>query len=569
MYEFHMTFTSMGVRVEVPCRPIESAILKWAEENLHAPKMGKQYGRIITERGDPYYAHIPSIRTFIFHRNFSERLRIIINRTAAEFAIDFKLYEHHLTQGTPYRCTFENYGFKMIEEDETSRFFYQNGVVETACQPNRLQTIFEIGTGMGKSKTNMKVMVRKGVRTLLIHRPTYISKWLFDLTEDPTGLRESKEDVLVIQGVQAVYEALEMGESGELDKRGIKVIIVSTVTLQRFLKEYINTAATNPVNIDDFYNTLGVGFLSMDEVHEHFHLVYMAGIMLNPPPSVEMSATLQPGESKAFLAERYKERFPQEARITIPIIPAVHVKALYYRIENKRFAWWATKMTPYNHKLFEGKLISENLHQSYADMVWDVIERTYLAGYQPGQKVLVLFATVAMCEFFTDYVREKLAQSDKFHALMVAKYNAGDSYDDFIQADFSISTPGKAGTAVDKPGLVHMYITTPVEDQQLNRQMAGRPRKILHNDWGELDPVVWLFHSYSIPKHCNYLNARQKSLSDSVLSFKIATSPYIVRKADVTTAAANRANRAVCRSELSKFSRKSFKGVSRRFRRRK
>ncbi|MCU6405741.1 hypothetical protein KW817_22465, partial [Enterobacter quasiroggenkampii] len=195
-------------------------------------------------------------------------------------------------------------------------------------------------------------------------------------------------------------------------------------------------------------------------------------------------------------------------------------------------------MTPYNHKLFEGKLISENMHLSYADMVWDVIERTYLASYQPGQKVLVLFATVAMCEFFTEYVREKLAQSDKFHALMVAKYNAGDSYDDFIQADFSISTPGKAGTAVDKPGLVHMYITTPVEDQQLNRQMAGRPRKILHNDWGELDPVVWLFHSLSIGKHCNYLNARQKSLSDSVLSFKIASSPYVVRKTNVTTAAA-------------------------------
>ncbi|WP_218670292.1 hypothetical protein, partial [Salmonella enterica] len=121
MYEFHMTFTSMGVRVEVPCRQIESAILKWAEEHMHAPKMGKQYGRIFTERGDPYYAHIPSLRSFIFHRNFSERLRIIINRTATEFGIEYKLYEHYLTQGTPYRCKFENYGFKMVEDDEKSR----------------------------------------------------------------------------------------------------------------------------------------------------------------------------------------------------------------------------------------------------------------------------------------------------------------------------------------------------------------------------------------------------------------------------------------------------------------
>ncbi|MGK7530351.1 hypothetical protein, partial [Salmonella enterica] len=74
-----------------------------------------------------------------------------------------------------------------------------------------------------------------------------------------------------------------------------------------------------------------------------------------------------------------------------------------------------------------------------------------------------------------------------------------------------------------------MYISTPVEDQQLNEQMAGRPRKILHNEWGEIDPTVWLFHAYNVPKHCNYLNARQKSLKDVVLSFRIATSPYVVR----------------------------------------
>ncbi|EED6472303.1 hypothetical protein XI41_26115, partial [Salmonella enterica subsp. enterica serovar Derby] len=107
-------------------------------------------------------------------------------------------------------------------------------------------------------------------------------------------------------------------------------------------KEYINTAATNPVDLDTFYDVLGVGLVAMDEVHEHFHLVYMAGIMLNPPASIEMSATLKPGSSKAFIAERYLERFPMEYRISIPIIPVVDVKALYYRLDDKKFAWWAS-----------------------------------------------------------------------------------------------------------------------------------------------------------------------------------------------------------------------------------
>ncbi|EBY3092083.1 hypothetical protein ZO71_01025 [Salmonella enterica subsp. enterica serovar Enteritidis] len=568
MVEIQMTYTSMGVRVEVPIRQAERAILAWAEENMHAPKMGKQHGRITTERGDAYYAHIPSLRTFIFHKVFAEKIKHILQRAAIEYAFQYKLTEHHPERGTPYYCTFDNYGFSMVESDPESRFYYQNEVVDAASDPNRPQTIFAIQTGRGKTKSCMKSMVKRGTRTALIHRPSYVPKWLFDVCDDETGLRILRDEVLVCTGVQAIYDALEMGKSGELDRRGIKVIILPTVSLQRFLKEYINTAATNPVDLDTFYDVLGVGLVAMDEVHEHFHLVYMAGIMLNPPASIEMSATLKPGSSKAFIAERYLERFPMEYRISIPIIPVVDVKALYYRLDDKKFAWWASKMTPYNHKLFEGKLIKENLHLEYANMIWDVVEKSFLKRYQPGQKCLLLFATVAMCEFFTEYVKDKLSRDPVFHPLMVAKYNAGDSYDDFIQADFSISTPGKAGTAVDKPGLVHMYISTPVEDQQLNEQMAGRPRKILHNEWGEIDPTVWLFHAYNVPKHCNYLNARQKSLKDVVLSFRIATSPYVVRKSHAHSAASSRAAATLHRNDFSKFSRKHSKGVSRRRRRR-
>lgn len=568
MVEIQMTYTSMGVRVEVPIRQAERAILAWAEENMHAPKMGKQHGRITTERGDAYYAHIPSLRTFIFHKVFAEKIKHILQRAAIEYAFQYKLTEHHPERGTPYCCTFDNYGFSMVESDPESRFYYQNEVVDAASDPNRPQTIFAIQTGRGKTKSCMKSMVKRGTRTALIHRPSYVPKWLFDVCDDETGLRILRDEVLVCTGVQAIYDALEMGKSGELDSRGIKVIILPTVSLQRFLKEYINTAATNPVDLDTFYDVLGVGLVAMDEVHEHFHLVYMAGITLNPPASIEMSATLKPGSSKAFIAERYLERFPMEYRISIPIIPVVDVKALYYRLDDKKFAWWASKMTPYNHKLFEGKLIKENLHLEYANMIWDVVEKSFLKRYQPGQKCLILFATVAMCEFFTEYVKDKLSRDPVFHPLMVAKYNAGDSYDDFIQADFSISTPGKAGTAVDKPGLVHMYISTPVEDQQLNEQMAGRPRKILHNEWGEIDPTVWLFHAYNVPKHCNYLNARQKSLKDVVLSFRIATSPYVVRKSHAHSAASSRAAATLHRNDFSKFSRKHSKGVSRRRRRR-
>ena len=56
MHEIHITQTSMGVRVEVPVRQLEIALKTWAEQNLHAPKMGKDHGRITVEQGDGYYA---------------------------------------------------------------------------------------------------------------------------------------------------------------------------------------------------------------------------------------------------------------------------------------------------------------------------------------------------------------------------------------------------------------------------------------------------------------------------------------------------------------------------------
>lgn len=566
MHEIHITHTSMGVRVEVPVRQIEIALKSWAEQNLHAPKMGKDHGRITVEQGDGYYAYLPSTRTFIFHKTFLEQILSVIKNTIVSYQLDVTISEHDVSKvrKQPYGCAFPNHGFDLVVTDPDSRFYYQNDVVDAALDPLWAQVIFAIQTGRGKTKSLQKVMVRMGVRTALIMRPTYKDKWIFDCCDDPTGLMVEKQHVLVCQGVQSIYDAYEMGQNGELDAKDIRIIIIPTVTLQLFLKEYMNTAATNAINLDDFYDTLGVGLVGYDEVHEHFLLVYLSGIMLNPPKTVEMSATLEPGASKVFIRERYKERFPIVNRLSIPYIPVVDVRGLYYTIEDKKLAWWATKMTPYNHKVFEGKLMREGYHVSYCEMWFNLMERTFLENYEPGQKIIILFATVDMCEFYTNYVREKLASHPRFCDLMVAKYNGGDSYDDFIMAEIGVSTPNKAGTAIDKPGTVHMYVTTPIDDQQLNEQIAGRPRPVI---W-DMNPKVWFGHCMNIPKHGAYLNSRMHSLKGKVLSFKVATSPYVVRKSYDNSSTSSRSRSPLRRLEFSKVSRKRAKGVSRGRRRR-
>ena len=523
--------TSQGVRFNLPTHHFEREVLQWAQDNLHAPKMGKENGRITTERGDPYYAHMPTVRSFIFHRSFEHVILNIIERVAVGFNLPIKIVKEDVVHTAPFPCVFDNYGFDMVVEDPESRFFYQNEVVDRAMLPERKQIIFAIQTGRGKTKTSQKVMVKRKVRTALVHRPSYVDKWLYDCCKDPTGLMEDRSVVHVAKGVDGIYDLYELGRSGELDRRGIKIVIIPTVSLMLFLKEWMATAHSNPVDLEQFFNVIGVGEVVFDEIHEHFRLVYLCGIMMNPPATVEMSATLKPSKAKAFIGARYLERFPMEARVSVPYIPVVDVRAVLYKIEHKKLQGYASWMSPYNHKLVEAKMISMDVEITYFDMVYEIMERSFLANFQGGQKALVMFVTVEMCERFLKYLRGRLDKSIHSH-LMAVKYNAGDSYDAFMDADIGVSTPGKSGTAIDIPGLVHAYITPPISDDQLNEQIAGRPRAT--TQWENLTPKVWFFHCAGVPKHMTYLENRRESLTPMVKSFQTAMSNYVIRNPNAT-----------------------------------
>lgn len=898
--------TSMGVRFEIPIRAIEAAVLRWAEENLHAPKMGREQGRTVMEKGDGYYAHIASLHYIHFHRAYFSRVCSIIAQTGIQYGLDVKIQEHVYERRAPYRCVFDNYGFAMNVDDPESRFFYQNEVVERATDPETEQIVFAIQTGRGKvvseeipvripggykrhgdlvagdvvigrdgkptnvkevfphvnwdfyritfwdgrstlvgkehlwqsyyvnttestrwqvrsteeikrlismpnprvyiplpepeettekdfpihpyslgamlgnghitnqgsigftsadietnerlvqhlpsnvelvysgrynyrlvrkdrtlpavlqakfhelgmygcraeqkfipdmylegsieqrwellrglmdtdgtvnkdggqpsycsvsrdlaygvvelvrslggiarvstkwptythkgekktgqlaymvfirhktpsmlfhlprkkalcrdngqytdilklrvksieyektgsgscitvdnedslyvlgdwivthnTKSAQKVMVKKGVRTVLIHRPTYKDKWVFDCVEDETGLRIQPHEIRIAQGTQGIYDVIQDGRDGVLDEQGIKVVIIPTVSLSNFLKEYYNTASASMITPETFYDDLRAGAVVYDEVHEHFYLVYMSAVLLNPPFLLDMSATLKPGKSKKFIADRYLERFPMPTRVSVPYMPVVDCRGIYYSIEDRQLANRIQRVNPYNHKLVEQLMFKHHLMESFFEMVWDMIQKSYLKNHQKGQKALVFFALVESCQTFKQFLDKKL--KDAGWDLVTAKYNAGDSYDEFIAADIGISTPGKAGTAIDIPGLVQVYVTIPIDDQQLNEQVAGRPR--VDFKWG-LTPKVWFLHALEVPKHMAYLQSRQTSLAGVVKSFMTAFSPYVIRKRfHATNPYANDSSSSVSKSRPGKVSGKRTKRIPRR-----
>ena len=521
MIQIHIEKMTMGFRIHVPVVQAEAAVLQYAQR-LHAPKIGRDRGRITTEIGEAFYLRIQRHRVYFFHLEHLQPIKDVIAAAMCGTMGSYEFVESTLGHVKPYECQFKRYGFQMEVTDPESRFFYQNEVVATASQPDRFQTIFAIQTGRGKTKSAQKTMVKLGTRTVIIVRPSYIDKWEYDTCRDKTGLRERRKRVYIAKGVRGITEMLYEGMYGTLDKRRISTIMIPTTSLQLWLKDYCeNPQQYTQIEIGEFYNYLKAGLVLHDEIHEHFLLVYLSAIAMNPPKLLEMSATIDPSKSKQFICDRYLERFPLSARLSVDYIPVVDVAGIYYSISDPKFCAKANRMKLYSHTTYEKNLYQHGIIDQYFDMIYDLLQRGYLNNYQSGQKALVFFSLVQTCKDFQSYLDRRLAREG--WKLNTAKYNAGDSYDKFIAADIGISTPGKAGTAIDIPGLVLALVTIPIDDKQLNEQITGRPREV--TAW-DLTPKVLFLHCVQVSKHNRYLRSRKRELEKIVKSFKIAHSKY-------------------------------------------
>ena len=236
MIPIHIEKMTMGFRIHLPVIQAEAAVIQYAQR-LHAPKIGRDRGRITTEVGEPFYLRIQRNKIYYFHLEHLQPIKDVIAAAMCGTMGNYEFVETTLGHSEPYECEFKRYGFEMDVTDPDSRFFYQNEVVDTASNPDRFQTIFAIQTGRGKTKSAQKTMVKLGTRTVIIVRPSYIDKWEYDTCRDKTGLRERRKRVYIVKGVQGITDMLKEGRDGKLDKRRISTIMITTTSLQLWLKD--------------------------------------------------------------------------------------------------------------------------------------------------------------------------------------------------------------------------------------------------------------------------------------------------------------------------------------------
>lgn len=508
-----------------------SGVVRYLEsmvnQQLKAPKLGRDRGKITVEEGDHYYFvdmgrndHYYSIA------HYDLVIQAIEMAKTTMLVGSYEVIEYDKESRKSKDVKYKGYGFDLrVPEDDPEIFdFYgwQNPVSDEASKMDVLQSIFEVQTGRGKTKCFQKVQVRVGKRTLIITKSGYVPKWRTD-TCDKGSLNEVPGRVRVAGGIGGIEALFKDAEAGELDRKNVSTIIIGTKSLKLWLAERSNGGVSTKFPLYEFYDRLGVGFVGYDEIHEHFHAIYLAGIVLNPPKTVEMSATLKPGSSKDFIRKRYLERFPLANRLNVPYVKVVKTAFIYYSIQNNHFAKRINNMKMYSHNEFEKMIYKCKMRDEYFDMVYDLLSKSFFSKYEKGQRALVFFSLIQTCTDFTEYLKKKMAEDNQPN-LRIRRYIGTDKYTDLMESEIAVSTPGKAGTAVDLPKLTVAIVSPAIDDRQLNEQIAGRPRKL--KDWPERDPLVLFLHCNEISKHHKYFGSRKTALTPVVISTDVIHSSY-------------------------------------------
>lgn len=505
------------------------SLLEGFNHRLIESKLSRDRGEVVQVEGDNYaiYNEVKD-RYHYSYNQLTEIKELIRNHRQSQSVTSYKLEEVDNSEvDFGVDVNFDRHNLSVMEP-EGSKFEFQNDIIAFTTREGYNHDILEVQTGLGKTAMAMKTIADYGKRTLLLTKAGYIDKWIGDLTDgDKPSLCLSKKELIRVKGNDALNTLIELGKEDKLDD--CKVILISSHTLDN----WFNTVHKVETCYDplELLKILGVGFLVYDESHELFRMNYWSYLLLNPPKCLDLTATLIPGKNN-FLVERYRERFPKQFRYDgLAYDKYIDAYSIYYHLDDQKIKKRMRGLKMYNHIELEKAIQrAKFLVDKYFSMILELMDIFFFKNYKEGQKILLLFGSQNMCTKFRDFLKQKsIAQGTLINkianqqgGLDIVRYIQGDNYKEFVAADIGISTPGKAGTAVDIPGLITTICTVAMGKEDKNLQILGRTRKPKD---GSTPRVVYI-HCQQIRKHIAYLNTRMSLFEGRVNSFKVLNSNF-------------------------------------------
>lgn len=371
------------------------------------------------------------------------------------------------------------------------------------------------------TKSAMKYMIKAGVRTIIITKAAYVTKWKGDVVD---GLRPRGGELVVIDSLDALEDLFLIATAGRMNSTGkgdkdIKVILISSHCIDNYIQRWCSGEHFK-VAPYDFMEKLGIGLTVYDEVHQLFRMNYWSFIMMDQCKVLDLSATLTPDQD--FMKARYLERLPRASRFTLEFDAYVEMYGIYFNWADHKAVQKINRLGMYNHTEFEKAIMRKpKAELEYFSMLNAMLQPWFFKIWEPGDKALIILATKEMCTRFAKYMKSRHPGKD------VQRYIQGDKYEVAKKADIIVSTKGKSGTAVDYEGLIINLTTVAVDDTQSSEQILGRTRKTTLFKRGIAPKIVYPVCK-QVLKQGRYYVKRQQKFQGKVTKMVTMSSNFVI-----------------------------------------
>nr|DAS77464.1 MAG TPA: Cas system-associated protein [Caudoviricetes sp.] len=372
---------------------------------------------------------------------------------------------------------------------------YQEEAISYILDEGRSKLI-AFSMGLGKTLTAVKAGELLGYRTIIIVLGRYKEKWRDDILE----LYGPDTNFILVKGLAQLLSIIEQAKEGNSVP---DVIIVTTTTMQLYIKEWEKHQGKEiegMVPPEEMYEILKIGYRIIDEAHQHFHMVFKNDLYSNLYKAVYLTATLESNDK--FIQAMYNLIWPRAMRGQA-VKPAPYDKTtalLYQHLNPDRVRWKSNQ--GYSHVMYEQSIWKHIPSRvEYLDMIGDVVEQKFLPLYEPGKKMLIFCSLVDTCKEVADYLNQRF----KDKKWQISKFTAEDNKEIIDTNDITVSTLGKAGTALDISGLIVCFNTVALAEPKANLQAKGRLRDLSKKPGFEhIVPEYIYTVATDIPRHVQY-----------------------------------------------------------------
>ena len=446
----------------------------------------KVYGKMKTVRTRIYVARGYQSKEYRYHIEYVHRFKELltvynIHPDEIEY-LDTPMYTPY-TYPTPYsipHIDIRDY------QQEAKDYILEDGY----------RKLITLQTGRGKTYTALEAAATLNQRIMVIILGRYREKWVQDV-KDHYG---DNTDVYLIPSAKSLLTIALLAKQG---KKIPDILIVTNGVMKLYIEEWETSKDTqNPDMIppEDLYGILGIGYRIIDEAHQHFHAVFKIDLYTHCPKTVYLTGTLDTNDR--FTSYLYRLMWPTNMRSReLKPIKYDQTFALFYQHERPETIRCVSNRG-YSHALYEQSIWRHVPSRcQYLDMVGDIVEQNYLNIRKPGRRLLIFFSLINTCIDVVHYLNIRFKDLN----LKISKYTTGDNKEIIDTSDITVSTLGKAGTALDVSGLVTCIMMVALAEPKANKQAKGRLRDLSRKTgFEDVTPRFLYGVGTDIPKHVEY-----------------------------------------------------------------